>query len=595
MLKISVIVPTYNRRELIERTIQTLFDQDLPPDQYEVVVVVDGSRDGTAEYLNSLRPACRFVVLEQPANRGQGSAKNVGLAAARGEIVVFLDDDLLCERTLLSEHLRAHEGPGRSLVVGYIMLETSSLPKFVTRLWPESYAQWVERAASEPPESWPIDLPVGTNTSAARAELLSAGGFDEALARMCEDLDLALRLRSRGLQLRFQPRAKAYQVYVKTAEDLVSRDAEWQGRNSILLARKHPALRPYLCHARLWQGSLLKRNARVLSTRLAFSPDPFLKLLFQICERFSSNRAFARASKALFRARAGIATFRSGLRELGSWKEMRREFGMQAPMLVYHHVGPANPGKYYPGLSVTVDRFERQIGWLADQGFSAIRPSDWHAWLFEGKRLPDKPIFIAFDDAHADIDGYALPILQRYGFSAVINVVTRRVNGVSEWDAAGGLTPRPLMSADQILEWQARGFEFGSHSRTHPDLTTLSDAELEDEVAGSRDDLMKLLGAKVLSFTFPYGSCNDRVAQAAGKNYPLVFGPCAGLNDMSLERNRLRRTQITDSDLLTDLWFRAHFGWSLAESIAVRLGRSRNRVRQSSTGMPVARGAHLRR
>src|ERR1700719_3669758 len=144
MLKISVIVPTYNRRELIERTIQTLFDQDLPPDQYEVVVVVDGSRDGTAEYLNSLRPACRFVVLEQPANRGQGSAKNVGLAAARGEIVVFLDDDLLCERTLLSEHLRAHEGPGRSLVVGYIMLETSSLPKFVTRLWPESYAQWVE-------------------------------------------------------------------------------------------------------------------------------------------------------------------------------------------------------------------------------------------------------------------------------------------------------------------------------------------------------------------------------------------------------------------------------------------------------------------
>jgi hypothetical protein len=83
----------------------------------------------------------------------------------------------------------------------------------------------------------------------------------------------------------------------------------------------------------------------------------------------------------------------------------------------------------------------------------------------------------------------------------------------------------------------------------------------------------------VFSFTFPYGSCNDRVAEAAGKNYPLVFGPHNGLNNMSLERNRLRRTQIMDSDLLTDLWFRAHFGWSLAESIAVRLGRSRNRVR----------------
>ncbi len=107
---ISVVVATYNRRAVLARTLPTLFAQDLPPGQYEVIVVVDGSTDGTAEWLRGLRPRQAFRVLEQP-NLGPAAARNAGLAAARGGLILFLDDDILCGPTLLRTQSRRRTAP----------------------------------------------------------------------------------------------------------------------------------------------------------------------------------------------------------------------------------------------------------------------------------------------------------------------------------------------------------------------------------------------------------------------------------------------------------------------------------------------------
>ena len=569
-MKISVVIPTYNRCELIALTIRTVLDQDFPRDDYEVIVVVDGCRDGSADFLRLLNTQCPLIVLEEERNRGPGHAKNVGLAAARGDLVLFLDDDLLCERNLLAAHADAHRNAPPRLVVGQVLISPASPRQLSTELEAGNLENWIQCLSGAPEGSWPVNLPIGTNVSTPRSEVLHMGGFDENLSRMHEDLDLAFRLRAAGLELRFQPTARTVQVYTKSADTRVLGDAKWEGRNSIVLGRKHPALRPHLCQSRLRQGCAAKRLARSMVLHLPVSPEPLLRPAFQLCERLKPLPPLRWFGKKLLRARIGTAALRSALRESGSWKNIQREFGMQAPMLVYHHVGRPTRGRYYPGLSIDPGRFERQIAWLKRHGYSTICPAQWRAWLIEGKPLPEKPILIAFDDGHADLAHYALPILQRYGLSAVIYVVTRMIGAVSEWDSGKGLTARPLMGASQILEWRERGFEFGSHTRTHPDLTALTSEALEDEIAGSRDDLVKLLGETVPSFAYPYGRFNEAVSRVVAVNYSLAVGSQPGLNNLSVDAHRLRRTQINDWDRVIDLWWRARFGRSPLDRIRSR-------------------------
>ena len=90
MATVSVIIPTYNHVDYVAETLETVFAQTFG--DYEVIVVNDGSPDGTAEVLRPSREAGRIRYIEQ-ANAGQAAARNRGLAEARGEFIAFLDDD----------------------------------------------------------------------------------------------------------------------------------------------------------------------------------------------------------------------------------------------------------------------------------------------------------------------------------------------------------------------------------------------------------------------------------------------------------------------------------------------------------------------
>src|SRR5512136_1080752 len=122
---ISVVIPTYNRRALLTRTLPTVLAQTLPAEEYEVIVVVDGSTDGSAAWLRGLTPTVTLRVLEQP-NQGPGAARNAGIRAARGRVVLLLDDDLLCGPALLQEHLAAHDSPEHRMVFGSVSIAADS-------------------------------------------------------------------------------------------------------------------------------------------------------------------------------------------------------------------------------------------------------------------------------------------------------------------------------------------------------------------------------------------------------------------------------------------------------------------------------------
>lgn len=580
------MIPTYNRRALLARTLPTVFAQNLPAGDYEVIVVVDGSTDGSVDWLRGLVSPVAFRVLEQP-NRGPAAARNAGVAVARGDVVLFLDDDIVCGPTLLREHAAAHDGRESRVVFGPVLVAADSPDSLATdwtRQDTTGWAAWFDRD-KEP--GWPYDAIVDANSSVPRAALLECGGFDERFGRQRETADLGLRLWAMGLRFHYRPGAVVHQVYVKSSKDIVRRDAGEYGRHSVLLCRKHAVYRPFSVVAGRGQGPWWRRGLRSAALRLPVSPEPLLRGPVWVVERLRRHPAFRRLGLKLLAMQQSIEVLRSAAREAGSWRALRREFGVTLPVLLYHHVGPARPGTY-PELTISPERFEQQVRWLARHGYVAVRPSDWQSWRLGAGPLPDKPVLLTFDDGYADLAEFALPVLERHGFGAAVFVVTGEIGGTNRWDEERGAGTHRLMSADQIREWSARGIEFGAHGRSHADFTTLADADLASELFGCASDLADLLGKPPAAFAYPYGYYDERVTERARRVFDLAFTCDEGMNDLRTAPYRLLRTMVQPRDLWPDFSFRVWFGWSPLERLRARL-RLRTRVAATveRLGIPV--------
>ena len=234
---------------------------------------------------------------------------------------------------------------------------------------------------------------------------------------------------------------------------------------------------------------------------------------------------------------------------------------MRLLVLLYHHVGPNSAG-LYPSLTVSPGLFEEQLRWLARRGYVGIRPSDWLRWRREGTALPAKPVLLTFDDGYADVAEYALPLLRSYGFGASVFIVTGRVGGTNTWDEAEGSGTQRLMTSEQIRYWATQQIEFGSHSRTHADLTTLAETKLDAEVTGSGNELSNILGTRVISFAYPYGHHSEVVRQRVEHTYDLAFTVDEGVNGRQTDLLLLKRTMVWPSNTTLDLAFQVRWGWS---------------------------------
>jgi peptidoglycan/xylan/chitin deacetylase (PgdA/CDA1 family) len=249
------------------------------------------------------------------------------------------------------------------------------------------------------------------------------------------------------------------------------------------------------------------------------------------------------------------------------------------PALLYHHIGPLREGTY-PSLTITPEKFDLQMRWLELRGYVGVRISDYFSRHQSQKKLPKKPILLTFDDAYADLTKYALPTLKRLGFGGVVFVVTGQIGGTNTWDTARGSGVHDLMSASQIIEWAEAGIEFGAHSRTHVDLTTLDESRLCSEVQGSAADLSNLLGGTVQSFAYPYGAFNDSVQKCVRNSFDLAFTIEEGLNSSETDYHRLRRSMVTSNDTLLDFDCRVRLGCS-----PIQRFRSRLRLRSRARGL----------
>lgn len=256
---LSIVVPTYNRRRILSRTLPTLLGQEDAGAEYEVIVVVDGSTDGTLSMLGRPGWGSRLRVIAQP-NRGQGTARNRGAAEARGEILLFLDDDMIAAHDLVAIHLEEHGSSRKRVVLGAMGLAGDVRRSFLKRGVEEWGEEFAERVSTRGYRFRFDDWHSG-HASIARALFLSLGGFDETfVAYGNEDYDLGLRLIQRDIEMRFAARAVALQIYDKDFFAWL-RDMRSVGKADVALAEKHPAIAADLRLSRR-EAHPLKRLAR---------------------------------------------------------------------------------------------------------------------------------------------------------------------------------------------------------------------------------------------------------------------------------------------------------------------------------------------
>ncbi|GEM_PF-2317108 len=232
---VSVIVPTFNRAAILEKVLFSLDDQSLPANEYEVIVVDDGSEDDTAAAVSRLqqRMNYRLGYIRNEESRGVTGATNRGIKAAEGEILVIINDDALADRRLLEEHLLAHSRTRRTVFCGQVF--NVPAPKRL-RLHPVISYLHLSFAFF-----------CGTNVSVRRRELLSVGLFDENIRYGYEDLELGFRLSRAGFRSHLNRRCQVFH-YKKpqTAEEYLvgmSRYARELGRGAAYYYWKHRCLR----------------------------------------------------------------------------------------------------------------------------------------------------------------------------------------------------------------------------------------------------------------------------------------------------------------------------------------------------------------
>jgi peptidoglycan/xylan/chitin deacetylase (PgdA/CDA1 family) len=142
------------------------------------------------------------------------------------------------------------------------------------------------------------------------------------------------------------------------------------------------------------------------------------------------------------------------------------------------------------------------------------------------EQAPDETIALTFDDAFANFEEHAAPIMADLGLPATVFVVTEHVGGNNAWGnatstlASGGTIPiLPLMTWDAIKRVVQGGVEIGAHTRTHPRLSSLSDQAMADQVDVPAERIASELGARPTAFAYPYGDLDHRVVSAVRRTY----------------------------------------------------------------------------
>jgi glycosyltransferase involved in cell wall biosynthesis len=322
---LSVVVPTYNRKDSLRVTLDALGkqtplkDKEMP--SFEVVVISDGSTDGTekflAEYQTKAPYSLRWL---QQQNGGPARARNRGFQEATGEIIVFLDDDVEPEPQCLAAHAIHHEKDHKIIVIGpmspdpalsgkepvWIAWEHEMLQKqyrnFIAGVWQTTSHNYYTG-----------------NVSQRREHLLAVGGFNEKFTRM-EDVELAVRMeKERGVHFTFDPATNVWHRPMRSFSSWLNVAYSYGGR---LVERAKTGEESWRVVADNWT----ERNKLTLTVASVVCPRPSLSAPTERWLKSMAERLYAQPGKATRAAALAMLSVLYNVRllegardQIGSW------------------------------------------------------------------------------------------------------------------------------------------------------------------------------------------------------------------------------------------------------------------------------------
>jgi peptidoglycan/xylan/chitin deacetylase (PgdA/CDA1 family) len=221
----------------------------------------------------------------------------------------------------------------------------------------------------------------------------------------------------------------------------------------------------------------------------------------------ANTRSAGKSRQSRIHARVGASVKVTNATPQPGWQH----YTGGVPILVYHDLGNAPPSEPYPGLYVSDADFQAEMAWLHQQGYQAVTLNEMMDDFFHGGTLPAKPIVITFDNGYIPQATFAPAVMARYGWPGVLNEITI-----------------DHLNNHRLERLVRMGWEVDSHSLTHPDLTQLTPAELQQQLVQSRRFLQGVLHVPVNSFCYPSNRYDPAVVaavKAAGYTNALTENP----------------------------------------------------------------------
>lgn len=324
---LSVIVSTHNRSHLLQKCLAAL-EQQAGPEDFEVLVVADACTDNTEELVRSYAQQSPYPVkLLSHSARSASATRNLGAAYARGNTLLFLDDDIIAGTGLIQAHREAQQED--SVVLGYSRPRLSEKPswwQYNARLWWED----TYRMMKQPGHRFTYRDFFSGNFSMPAALFKKTGGFDTSLKGRLEDYELGIRLLKAGARFRFVPEALGHH-YDHTDLGLWLRRVYQEGMADIHIGERHPELRNII-----FQGF----------------EDPHQPQGRIRC--FIRRLAFARPSQG-----DGLQKFLLALAILA-------EQGFRSRGMWWHLMGAAREYNYWRGVAAAIGGRDKMVTWLQE-------------------------------------------------------------------------------------------------------------------------------------------------------------------------------------------------------------------------------------